>query len=243
MDQIINSFKEKRKLNDIIWDGVGTDQVKLKSEIRTKLMEIAEAFVESFKLESVEVEDILFLGSLAGYNWSRYSDVDLHILIDKSSLKGDKTLVDEFFDAKKEIFNNEHDITVKGFEVELYVQDVNEDNASNGVYSVLYNRWEKVPEPEHPDVDKKAVIKKVKEFNKQLSTIRGMPDSQNKLDKLQNLKDKIRKKRKAAIDINGEFATENLVFKYLRRAGFMEELADLKIEVADALLSLNENRL
>lgn len=246
MDQIISSFKVKKTLNPEIWDEVdGEEQAKLKPEIRTKLLEIAQQFIESFKLPDLDIDDVLFLGSLSGFNWSKYSDVDLHILVDMSKISGDPTMVEEFFDAKKRIFNDNHDIHIKGFEVELYVQDASEENAANGVYSVLYKKWIKYPSANEDDleVDKKAVISKVKEFNKQLNTIKGMSDSPKKVDRIEALKEKISKYRKAGLEGDGEMGTANLVFKYLRRSGFMEELSDLKLDLLDKLLSLKEHRL
>ena len=162
MDQIISSFKVKNKLNPIIWDIDGED-VSLIPEIRTALLKIAKSFIETLKVPDLDVEDIMFLGSLAGYNWSKFADIDLHILIDKSKLEGSDEIIDEYFEAKKKIFNEAHDITIKGFEVELYVQDIKEKNDSNGVYSILYKNWIKEPSKEEDDVvvNKSAIIKKV----------------------------------------------------------------------------------
>jgi hypothetical protein len=246
MDQIISSFKVKRSLNDDIWENVDAEnpeEIKLKADVRAKLLQIAETFVESFKLPDLEIEDVLFLGSLSGYNWSKYSDVDLHILVDMSKIQGDPTMVEEFFDAKKRIFNDNHDITIKGYEVEVYVQDVAAENASNGVFSVLYNQWQQTPEADEPEVDKQAIIAKVRAFNKDLQTVKGMADTEKKIERIEALKEKIRKYRKSGLSENGEFSTENLVFKYLRRSGYLEELAELKMEVMDKLLSLKECRL
>ena len=61
--------------------------------------------------------------------------------------------------AKKKIWNDEHDITIKGHEVELYVEDKDEENSSEGMYSVLDNTWHKQPKYQQPDIDDRAVIK------------------------------------------------------------------------------------
>jgi predicted nucleotidyltransferase len=245
MDKILGSFKIKRSLCDEFWDGAdgeGADEVRLKPEIRTKLMQIADAFIDSFNIEGLEIEDILFLGSLAGYNWSKFSDVDIHVVIDKESIEGSPELVSEFFDAKKRVFNESHDITVKGYATELYVQDVNEENQSLGKYSVLYNEWVQFPKAEKGSVDKSAIIKKVKEFVRQQKAINAIADGDAKLKKIEALQDKIQKYRKTGVNGEGEFSTENLVFKYLRRSGFMEDLFQLKFDVMDRVLSLQESK-
>ena len=66
------------------------------------------------------------MGSLANYNWSDYSDVDIHVVLNKSQFDGDDDIIQELFDAKRAIFNDKHVITIKGYDVELYAQDTNE---------------------------------------------------------------------------------------------------------------------
>ena len=246
MDSILNSFKLRDTLNPEIWDNVNSgdfSSIKLKSDIRKHLLDIAKDFIDSFNIETIEIEDVLFVGSLTNYNWSNYSDVDLHVLIDKSKLGTDPVIADELFDAKKQNFNLKHDIKIKGYDVELYAQDVNETLDSKGKYSVLYNKWIDTPSIEDFELDKASVIKKVKEFNKMLGTLEKMEDSKDKLTKIDAFKEKIRKYRKNGLMSGGELSNENLVFKYLRRSGFMEKLSDLKTNTTDSILSLENAEL
>ena len=241
MNSIFKSFKLQDNLNPEVWDNVESgdlNTIKLKPEIRRGLLEIAKNFIDSFKIEGIEIEDVLFVGSLANYNWSNYSDVDLHVLIDKNKINADPTLVDEFLDAKKGLYNQAHDIKVKGYDVELYAQDVNETLDSKGIYSVLYNKWVSEPSKEEFTLDKNIVLSKVKEFKKTLDSINKMEDTQEKLNKIDLFKEKIRKYRKSGLQRGGELSNENLVFKYLRRSGFMEELSNLKTKTQDSILSV-----
>ena len=114
--------------------------------------------------------------------------------------------------------------------------------ASDGIYSVLYNKWRKTPTKEKPQVNKTDIIKKVKEFNKKLSDIEKEEDTDAKLLKLKKLKEKIRAYRKSGLSDSGEYSTENLVFKYLRRSGYMDRLSNMGIDIKDEFLSL-ENEL
>lgn len=244
MDSIINSFTLKKTLNPDFWLNVDQDdfsQIKLDPEIRKGLLDIAKEFIDLFNLPELEIEDVLFVGSLTNYNWSKFSDVDLHVIVDKSKLSSDQTVVDELFDAKKQIFNLKHNITIKDYDVELYGQDINEKlEASGGMYSVLYAKWVQTPIKEIKSFDKPKIIKKVKEFNNLLNNIKKMEDSPEKIVKIESLKEKIKKYRKDALHKRGEFSTENLVFKYLRRSGFMEELINLKYETKDTMYSIDE---
>ncbi len=246
MDNIIKSFTVRATLYSDIWDNASSDNfktIKLHKDVREHLISIAKDFIESFGIDTFVIEDILFVGSLANYNWSEYSDIDLHIVIDKEKVNEDTTLVDEFFTAKKEVYNLKHNIKVKSFDVELYVQDIKEElDASDGIYSILYNKWRKEPSKDKAAVNKSDIIKKVKEFVKKLNDIKKEEEPDAKLLKLKKLKEKIRAYRKSGLNATGEYSTENLVFKYLRRSGYMDELADLGVDIKDEFLSLENEQ-
>ena len=87
----IKSFRLKDELNPKIWDGFDLDQ-----EVRENLLTIAQDFYNSTEL-TAEIKDVVLTGSLANYNWSeKYSDYDLHILIDFRDINDDITLVKKF---------------------------------------------------------------------------------------------------------------------------------------------------
>jgi predicted nucleotidyltransferase len=240
MDQILNSFKLQETLNPEIWDNVDSDdltQIKLKKDIRTGLLNIAKDFVDSFKIEELEIEDVYFVGSLTNYNWSNFSDIDLHVVLDKTKIAADIDVVTELFDAKKEVYNNNHDIKIKGYDVELYAQDVNEKLDSKGIYSVLFSKWVDSPSKEEFTLDKKTILNKVKEFNKTINNLINMDDSEEKIQKIKLFKDKLRKYRKSGLH-DGEMSNENLVFKYLRRSGIIQKLNNIKTKTYDTLLSV-----
>jgi predicted nucleotidyltransferase len=240
MDQILNSFKLQETLNPEIWDNVDSDdltQIKLKKDIRTGLLNIAKDFVDSFKIEELEIEDVYFVGSLTNYNWSNFSDIDLHVVLDKTKISTDINVVTELFDAKKEVYNNNHDIKIKGYDVELYAQDVNEKLDSKGIYSVLFSKWVDSPSKEEFTLDKKTILNKVKEFNKTINNLINMDDSEEKIQKIKLFKDKLRKYRKSGLH-DGEMSNENLVFKYLRRSGIIQKLNNIKTKTYDTLLSV-----
>jgi hypothetical protein len=113
----LSSFKVKDQLNPKIFD----KNQKMHPEIKTRLIMIADDFFDTLELPWVDVTDITLTGSLANYNWSKFSDVDLHILIDYNEVDDNESLVSEYLAAKKNIWNEKHDITIKGYDVELYV--------------------------------------------------------------------------------------------------------------------------
>lgn len=243
MGSIFNSFKLHETLSSEIWLNASTNdfsQIKLEPEIRKTLLSISKDFIDSFKIESLDIEDVLFVGSLANYNWSEFSDIDIHVVIDKNKLGDNPDVIEELFDAKKQLYNLKNDFIIKGYDVEIYGQDINESLQSVGVYSILYNKWVDEPKPDENTFDKKKVVTKVKEFMNTYNTLKDLDDSEEKLEKIESFKDKIRKYRKSGLSDGGELSNENLVFKYLRRSGFLEKVGKLKLDTNNVIHSLKE---
>lgn len=238
-EKIIKSFNVKKELNSKFWN----DNKKLNPEVRERLLEIAEEFIGFLKVPVV-VDDILFIGSLTNYGWSDYSDIDLHISLDFNQFPKDNlNLYEELFNVKKVIFNSNHDITIFGYDVELYVEDSNKGSYSNGVYSVLHDKWKIEPKKENVSIDKEVLRKKVKNWTSKIDTIIDNSDVENyeeSIELLDKLKDKLGEYRTSGLKNKGEFSYENLVYKYLRRSGHLDKLRNFKNEILDKQLSLFE---
>ena len=126
-------------LNPAIFDGDS-----MKEYVREQLLLIASDFIGHLGLPDLAIEDITISGSNAAYSYTELSDIDLHILVDISQFSEDD-VYRELFDAKKTVYNDSHDILINGYEVELYVQDSNEPVISLGEYSVMNDKWLKLP--------------------------------------------------------------------------------------------------
>jgi hypothetical protein len=183
-------------------------------------------------------------GSLANYNWSKYSDVDLHIVVDLNKYGEDKELVKGLIDSKSREWNDKHDITIKGYEVELYIQDVDEEHHSTGVYSILKDKWVVKPEIQDDYIDKKLVTKKYNRIVKTVNDIIFKYDEDKNynivIDKIEKLKDKIKKMRQAGLESEGEYSTENIVFKLLRRNDIIKKINDILIKSYDKSMTIDE---
>lgn len=245
-ETIINSFNINDNLNTKIWDvSDDVDEITMKPEIRAKLLQIAKRFIDFIDIENLTIEDVTLTGSLANYNWSRYSDIDLHILLDYSIISDDVEFVENFLNAKKSLFNLKHDISIKNFEVELYAQNSTEEHHSTGVYSVLYDRWGVQPIKDSFTIDKESVKEKVKKFIRDIDDIerdyKNNPEDENLIKRIEKLKDKIGKYRKIGLSSNaGESSVENIVFKYLRRGGYFELLSDIVYDVINKQLTVEK---
>ena len=237
--KIVKSFKTKDSLSKVIFDSKG-GEFFMRDDIKKRLLEIADNFIEFLGIEFF-IHDIILTGSLANYNWSDYSDVDLHILIDFKETDYKLDILKEFFDSKKNLWNKNHNIKIKKYDVELYVQDVDEKHLSSGVYSVLHDKWLVEPEKSNPKIDDRKIIEKGEEYGKQIDDlISKNKDGEDVTDEIDDLKDKIKRFRQSGLDDGGEYSYENLTFKLLRRNGYIEKLINLKSEVADKKLSITQ---
>ena len=233
-----SSFKMNDDLQPDIWDSEGN----IKEDIRTNLIKIADNYWESLDL-GFKYKDITLTGSLSNYNWSKYSDVDLHIIFDINKLGDNKEMVKDLLDVKTRKWNSDHDITIKGFEVELYLQPEDQPHHSTGVYSILNDEWVSKPEKQVVSLDKETIRKKYKEFVKQVNDIEKDVDNQSVINRIEKLKDKIKKMRKAGLETGGEYSVENIVFKLLRRNDIMQKLGDLSNDAFDDEYTIDEELL
>ena len=236
--KIIKSFKSKDDLSDNIFELVD-NHFTMRQDIRKKLIEISNDFIDTFGVEFF-IHDVVLTGSLANYNWSQFSDVDLHILIDYDELEYPKDLVKEFFDAKKNVWNNNHNVKIKGFDVEVYVQDVNEEHVSSGVYSILHDKWVIEPKKEKPNIDDRKIMEKGEEYAKKIDELIKKGHKKDTLQQIDTLRKKIKEFRQSGLESGGEYSYENLTFKLLRRNGYIEKLLKLKTDIIDKKLSITQ---
>jgi hypothetical protein len=228
----------KKELNPNYWkDG------KFDPSIREKLIQIAKDLYEPL---NIEPDDITLTGSLAGYAYTKYSDLDLHILLDFSKINKDVDLVRQALDGKRFAWNIKHNIIIKGHEVELYFQDSNDPHHALSVYSLLNNEWIKPPKYDPPTIDWDDVNFKASAFanfiqrmSETLKEIESPEEFEEINNKAKSLLKKIMNFRKEGLQKDGEFSVENLVFKKLRWTESIEKLMDIINTSYDNIFSEN----
>ena len=238
-DLNLDTFRENNELHPDFWD-----DFSLKNDIKERLIKIATEYFEGLELEGVEIDDITFTGSLANLNWSKFSDIDLHILVDFNDVDENKDLVGEYFRAKSSLWNKNHNILIKNYEVEIYVQDTNEPHHSTGVYSIKNSEWIARPEKRNAKFDEEMVKKKSESLMDQIDRAHDLFDDKEYLqsyDYADKLKKKIRKFRQSGLETGGEYSAENISFKVLRRNGYLGLLSDLKTMSYDKMMSIGSN--
>jgi len=240
LNKVISSFNLQKSLQPKIWSG---DNQKMNPKVRHNLLEIAHQFIDSFGLDVV-IDDIIVTGSIANYNWSEYSDVDLHILVDYSQFQKEmKDVYVEYFDLKKIVFNQKRNLKMFGFDVEVFVEDSDVKGISGGLYSILNDEWIKKPQKENFKVENSEIIKTAKKWMRLIDNLikhlKG-EDIETIRNSAKVIKDKLKKYRVGGLNKGGELGLENLVFKVLRRNGYINKLYNIPIDIIDKKLSLDE---
>jgi len=232
------SFETRDTLEPRIWENN-----KLKPEIRQNLVKIVRDFIDGLPVP-VSIKDITLTGSLANYNWSNYSDVDLHVIVDFLEVDENRALVKSFFDNARMRWNDKHDIKVKGYDVEIYIEDSRESHKSSGVYSIIKDEWNKEPKRFQSSIDFSAARRKADDIEFQVNIIDNLVIAgkyRSALRNIERLKAKIRNMRRAGLESpQQEFSVENITFKILRRNGILDLLGDLKTQAYDSMLNIRE---
>ncbi len=238
-NDVLNSFDIQDTLVKDVW----VDN-KLKPEIREKLLKIAQDFYDSLELpEDTILRDVKLTGSLANFNWSKFSDVDLHLVLDFSEIADNEEFARDYFMAKKNLWNNAHDVDIFGYPVEVYVEDKDEPHTASGLYSILNDEWITIPQQQKIVIDKDDISSKAEGYISIIPQLEKMFEEgeyENLIDRIDKIKERIRDMRSSGLEKGGLYSVENLAFKVLRRSNYVEKLNDLKIKSYDALMSLNE---
>ena len=207
---------------------------RLQPAVEKQLKIIAQDFLQELGVYDINVKDITISGSNAAYSYTKHSDLDLHILVDLSEQPNDE-VYKELFNAKKTLYNDSHDIKVNGIPVELYVQDVAFPVISLGEYSVLNNKWIKIPNKRRSNFDHTDAKSKYEKLAKLIEYALHAND----LKQVKNVLETIKRYRQTGLEKGGEFGPENIVFKALRSQGLITKLYDLRDKLHSKKLSLS----
>ena len=219
------------KLNPDFWDGY-----ELKPEVREKLIQIGHEWAEWANVPTHSIKDFVFVGGNANFNYTAKSDVDLHLLVDKSEIADCPEFLEDYFEDKKDLWASKHDIKLYGHPVEIYAQDVGADfPAGQGVFSLTKNEWLAKPINKNVDLNKIPAAPKATELKDQIQNmIKYNTDDQT----MKSFKETLKDMRSNSIAQEGEFGQGNLIFKELRNLGYLDKINQYIRSKQDQRLSL-----
>jgi len=225
LDSVI--IDKHSELNPKLWKNSN----ELRPEVQVALFKIAKEFYEFLDFD-VPLEDVQVTGSQANYNYSDYSDLDLHLIVPYKQVQCDEP-VEDLFDTKRKLWKQVHNITVYGVPVEVYVED--SDKPTKGAaYSLMQDQWLRDPDPTEVEVDDDELRREIQIWLERMYAV----VSEGDLEKMQDLKDQLQQYRKQALAKYGEHALENLVYKSLRNMGVISDLMTAIRVIKDRQLSI-----
>lgn len=217
---MLKEYQTHSELNPAIWkDG------ELLPKLRDGFMKIAEKFYEFLKVDTALL-DVILIGSNANYNWTKYSDIDLHVVINYMDVSDNLHMTKNYLHLQKALWNHEYPLKFKGINIELYAQDMNEDlHASVGIYSIAHGKWINRPKPDLVSIDDSLIHMKAEPFEYEISNLKqNDPELENQIREILL---RLRNLRQAGLEAEGEYSIENLAFKYLRNKGLIDRLKEL----------------
>ena len=234
------TLKYHDKLNPAIWHNN-----KLDPKIHAALVRIAHDWADFSRISFSAIKDIIIIGGNCNYNYTDFSDIDLHLVVDMDNIIKDPEILDDWLYDKKVLWAKFHpNIRIKGYPVELYAQDVKQEPKDmQGIYSLVSNKW--LAKPSKHDVEQMYgnpnMIRKIKYYVKQIDNMTSdfaYPTPQ-KAKQIKKLKKRLHLMRSSAIQQAGEYARENLVYKSLRNLGKINQLNDYLTNFQDREYSVD----
>ena len=236
MKGLLKELKTTLQSHETLNPKLFNDKKKLDPEVWQTLNKIGKEWASFANIPAAAIKDVIVVGGNANYNYTKHSDIDLHLVVDKKGIKC-QGLIDDYLQSKKQLWALTHDITVKGQPVELYAQDYRDPfRQGQGVYSLRTNRW--LQEPERVKFNSKSpeVVNKVKDLSFQINSL--IDSKSDDIDAFKQIKRKLKIMRATAIEKGGEYAPENLAFKELRNRGTLDRMNKYLRQLEDTELSL-----
>jgi len=217
---MINEYETHGELNPKLW----VDDT-LRNDLRKGFLKIAHHFYEFLEID-VPIQDIVLIGSNANYNWTKYSDIDLHVIVNYLEIGDNLYLVQNYLHAKKSVWNSNYPLTFKGMNIELYAQDSNDNlHSTVGIYSILNGAWIQKPNSKIISIDDDAITQKTIPYEYEIDSL---SKNDPKLEfKIKDLLLRLRNLRQSGLEAEGEYSLENLAYKHLRNSGHLERLKQL----------------
>lgn len=237
------AIEKHNELNQKIFNGT-----ELKPEVRQKVQDISNEYIKLLAEDNIilKIRDVILAGSNASYNYTDNSDLDVHILAETPNNTDPDQLYPKIYNAYRRIFESKYDISFYGVPVETYIEMADNSNLiSNGIYSIMYNKWIKEPKETYvPQIDQKVIdkaaepwVREAKELIKKAND--NVADGDEEIDDYINRLYEMR--QQGLYNAEGsEFSTENLIFKEVRNAGLLDKLKELKLTIISKKLSLEE---
>lgn len=208
------TLKYHSKLNPKVWSNK-----KLDEKFQQHLVDTAYKFAKYSGVDKKRIRDMVLTGSNANYNYTKFSDIDVHIITDMTGLNEDA-----IYD-KKVSWTKAHKMEHNGYPLEFYIHDQKQSLPDDqGQYSILQSIWIADPKkiPHAREILKNpATLTKVQHY---IKIVQDLLKGKDNDDDITDFKMKMWKGRTAGLHHGGEFSVENIIYKDLRNRGLIDKL-------------------
>lgn len=224
------------QLNSSLWTNN-----KLNTDVKLKILEIVDQFISTCEIP-IPVVDIRIVGSQASYNYTKKSDLDVHIVSNFDLLNCSNEILQAAYNSVKTRFNSDYDISIHNIDVELYVEDIQSSINSNGIYSVCSDSWIKVP-VKLSNIPMFDLEQDIKNWTEKINNVIVSNNSAS----IEAIINELYMLRKNSLETDGEYSRGNQLFKEIRNAGLLDKLkisykkARSKELTLESLQRLNED--
>lgn len=228
--ELEENFEIHSELNQKLFDGN-----VLREDVRKQLIKIANTFIDSIKEDQIPIKvyDYWLVGSNASYNYSDSSDIDVHVIVDTNGLGLNPYLISLLYNYIKSSFNDKYDIKIKGHEVELYLEDIETSAVTNGIYSLMQDKW--IKEPIKSDETISYDVTETELWQDWFDRYQFLNDRE-----AEQFLDDLYMMRKMSLANEGEWGLGNLIFKEFRNRGYLDELKSRKYKYRSDELTLEK---
>lgn len=223
----------RSRLNPKLWKN---DQ--LRPEVKEKLLEHAAEFIKSLEIEDLPLMDVVITGSNTNLTYTKHSDLDLHVIVDMDRIYSGTDLVRRFFDSRRRLWNQTYDVSIRGITVEVYVED-DDDTVVGNAYSIIKDQWLRRQPLIKTQYDDRSVQAKSRDLAAMIERVLSKSRDASDLD---HILSKLRQYRQSGLAQQGEFSTENLVYKTLRNQGVLDRIFQRRTDLINTKLSLKEKQ-
>lgn len=135
-DYLEENIEKHDTLNPKLWD----EDKTLKEEVIKKIHDIVDEFTKGLDEKEIKykLDDIKIVGSNCSYNYTKNSDLDVHLVFDLNIYDDTEKqeMAELIYDYARGAWNKNHTITFYGIPVEIYIEtnnteDLNKDKNSN----------------------------------------------------------------------------------------------------------------
>jgi hypothetical protein len=224
--KVKDAMQDHAELNATYWKGD-----KMDPDVRAKLTKMGQDYFDDLqkKLPNIKLQDILFSGSLANYNYTKSSDIDVHVVVDTSKVSCDKRVVSGYIMLMNKYEHETANLSV--FDTPLQISLSTSAKETGGAYSLLNATWLNKPVHPKPTYTKRELTEQVETYHLKITELQEAYTKNPATfdcERAKALSYQLGNGRTAGLKRDGYSSIENNLYRILRSVGDLKILREIK---------------